>query len=105
MELLSLGGVLDAAVVEWALEEAGPGLAFAPLVGEVGLAPTWGGNPPPATVAAMGAGMVGGQRNKASTSLLQSSVFGRVSLNCRSSFAMERLFRVGWPGEVCLGFN
>ena len=28
--------------------------------GEVGLAPTWGGgNPPPATVAAMGAGMVG----------------------------------------------
>ena len=61
LELLSLGGVLDAAVVEWALEEAGPGLAFAPLVGEVGLAPTWGGNPPPATVAAMGAGMVGGR--------------------------------------------
>ena len=35
LELLSLGGGLDAAVVEWALEEAGPGLAFAPLVGAV----------------------------------------------------------------------
>jgi hypothetical protein len=58
LELLSLGGGLDAAVVEWALEEAGPGLAFAPLVGavEVVLGPCGGCGRPPLAAWALSPG-------------------------------------------------